>query len=163
MKRNWMWLMFVAAAAFAQNWQVGAAGGVSAVGASDLPATASASAGVQVCGLCSGRFAVFAEYSHMETSGGPTWGIKRYDIAAGGLRIQGRGRVRPFFDIGFAFGTDQYGSKGQYRHGTPGMVLAGGVTFPLKNSWYIRPQYRMYGFTYYHAVAGVNLEVGVRF
>ena len=157
-------LMIVASvAAFSQEWQVGATAGFSAVGASDLVTTSSASAGVQVCGLCAGRVAAFAEYNHVETFGGDQWGIKRYDIAAAGVRIQGLGRILPFFYAGFAYGVDHFGRDGERKHGNPGMVLAGGVTFLMKNKWYIRPQYRMYGFTWYHAVAGGNVEVGFRF
>ena len=164
MKRNFLLLILTASAGLAQEFEIGAVGGFSAVGASDVPVVGSVAAGVEFCAFCSGRYALFAEYSHLEGVGSNrTSGIRRFDLVGTGLRIQGRGRVRPFFDVGFVYGSDQYGSRGEYRHGNPGVVLAGGVAIRLKESLYIRPQYRAYGLYGFHGVSSGSVGLGLHF
>ena len=50
--------------------------------------------GLEFCAYCAGHFGLFGEYSH--------WFGERSsaDLAGLGVRIQGKGRVRPFFDFG---------------------------------------------------------------
>jgi hypothetical protein len=87
-----------------------------------------------------------------------------------GLRVQGSGRVRPFFDFGFALGRDSYeyacdcaGGTTRNAHNTPGMVLGGGVTVPAGKHFYVRPRFRLYVMQGYHAVAGGEVGFGWRF
>lgn len=65
------------------------------------------------------------------------------DFGAAGLRLQGTGGVRPFFDIGLAVGRDQHFRGG--GGGLGGIVLGAGVRIPLGKHWYVRPQVRFYG------------------
>jgi hypothetical protein len=104
---------------------------------------------VEACVFCTGRFGLFGEYSHWFTSGDAKGYnlsdvVRRAELAGVGLRIQGRGRIRPFIDLGFVGGQDAHGQAGM-AGGLGGMVLGGGVRIPLRGRWYIRPQVRAYG------------------
>jgi hypothetical protein len=92
--------------------------------------------GVEFCAYCSGRFALFGEYSHW-------FGVTdSSDLAGLGLRIQGKRSVKPFFDIGVSGGSDR---SGRWVYTAAGLVFGAGVTIPIKQRFYLRPQVRLYG------------------
>lgn len=144
----WMVLLATVGIAAAQGIDLGALAGAGGFTASG-PTLAAGQVGVEACVFCTGRFGLFGEYSHWFTAGG-TKGynasdvVARADLAGGGLRIQGRGRIRPFVDFGGAVATDEHRMAG-YGARMGGAVVGGGVRIPLRGSWYIRPQARMYG------------------
>ena len=113
------------------------AGGFTASG----PTVAAGQVGVEACVLCSGRFGIFGEYSQWFTTGA-TQGfnvsdvVRRADLGGGGLRIQARGRTRPFVDFGVVGGRDSHGNYGGGALG--GGVVGGGVQIPFRGHWYIR-------------------------
>ena len=158
-------LIVAAARTFAQRSEIGAVAGFGSIAAEDVMATRAVAVGVEFCGLCSGRLGLFTEYSHLESVGNRlTNGICRFDIVAGGLRIQGGQRVRPFFDIGVAYGVDTFSFRdGSDTHGNPGVVLAGGAAIRLKDRLYIRPQFRLYGLRGLHFIGAGTAGVGVLF
>jgi hypothetical protein len=146
LSKRWMVLFAVAGIAAAEGVDLGAMAGAGGFTASG-PTLAAGQVGVEACLLCAGRFGLFVEYSHWFTSGA-TQGynasdvVARADLAGGGLRIQGRGRIRPFFDVGVAGGRDKHVQAGG---ALGGIVVAGGARIPLQGRWYIRPQVRVYG------------------
>jgi hypothetical protein len=156
-------LLLGAILAPAQRLELGATVGGGAFGAEDVGLPAFVSFGAETCVLCSGRFSIFGEYSHWEK--GNTGSILRVDILAGGLRIQGKGRVRAFFDVGGAGAWDQWqGYFGDRQsHGNPGVVLAGGALIPLRGNWYIRPQVRLYALAEIHIGLAATVGFGYRF
>ena len=135
------------------------AGGFTASG----PTVAVGQLGVEACVLCSGRFGIFGEYSHWFTTGA-TQGfnvsdvVRRADLGGGGVRIQGRGRIRPFVDFGVVGGRDSHGNYGGGALG--GGVVGGGVQIPFRGHWYIRPQVRAYGLSP-HTLEGVDAHWAV--
>jgi hypothetical protein len=148
--------------AHAQSFEVGGTVGGGAIAAEDISSTSAVAAGAEACGFCSGSFALFAEYSHLEVIGATRgYDITRFDLFGIGLRIQGGRRVRPFFDVGFAIGRDEYGLDS--AHSNPGAVLAGGVGIPLGNRFYLRPQFRVYALRGLHVAAAGTVGVGARF
>lgn len=158
-------LLVAAALAYGQKLELGALVGVGAFGAEDLQARSYGNAGVEACALCSRRFALFGEYSHWEETAArfPTR-IQRSDLAAGGLRIQGGRRIRPFFDIGIAGGQDRYVySGGNGVHNLYGLVLGSGAAVSIRERWYIRPQVRAYALSGFHMAASVGVGIGYRF
>lgn len=165
MKRVTIALFFAATLASGQKLELGAAAGFGAFGADDVSFRKFVNAGVEACGWCSGRFALFGEYTHWEHVGKKfLTRITRSDLAAAGLRIQGGGRVRPFGDIGLAGGQDRYvypGGSGV--HNLLGIVGGGGVAIALGERWYVRPQYRLYALSGYHLATGGSVGVGFRF
>lgn len=158
-------LVVMATLAFAQKTEVGGVAGFGNVAVQDEGSSGALAFGAEFCGVCSGGYAVFAEYSHLESVG--NFAIKRFDIVAGGLRIQGGRRVRPFFDIGIAYGVDRfegYSYDGKLNsHGNVGVVLAGGAAIRLKDRLYVRPQFRLYALRQIHVVAVGSAGVGIRF
>ena len=103
-------LLAVAGIASAQGIDLGALAGAGGFTASG-PTLAAGQVGVEACVFCTGRFGLFGEYSHWFTSGDSKGYnlsdvVRRADLAGGGLRIQGRGRIRPFVDLGGAGATD---------------------------------------------------------
>jgi hypothetical protein len=161
MKRVVRLILFSGGLVHAQNTEIGAAAGYGAAGAGDS-SRFGAVAGVEACFVCRGRFAPFVEYAHMQSLGEMTNDIKSFDLFCGGVRIQGRGRIRPLFDAGFVYGVDRFGYGGTRSHGNPGAVLAGGVSVPLGKHAYIRPQVRLYGLRW-HAVIWTGGSFGIRF
>jgi hypothetical protein len=147
----------------AQKAEIGGVAGFGAVAASDLTSAVVFAAGAEICGLCSGSFAVFGEYSHLERIGSSArfYDIRRFDLAGVGLRIQGGRRVRPFFDVGFAWGKDEFGENGS--HANPGAVLAGGAAVGLGGRFYVRPQLRLYALRGLHVIAAGTVGIGTRF
>jgi hypothetical protein len=151
-------LLAVAGIASAQGIDLGALAGAGGFTASG-PTLAAGQVGVEACVFCTGRFGLFGEYSHWFTSGDSKGYnlsdvVRRADLAGGGLRIQGRGRMRPFFDVGFVGGQDahrQAGTGGVLG----GVVVGGGVRIPLRGRWYIRPQVRAYGLSP-HSMEGLS-------
>jgi hypothetical protein len=120
--------------------------------------------GVEVCALCGGRFAIFGEYNHFLPPTGNS-GYQSAELFGGGLRIQGRGRVRPFFDAGFAAGKSNYamysGSPRTYT--TAGATLGFGVMIPAGRSFYIRPQLRLSMMSEQYLAASAQVGIGWRF
>jgi hypothetical protein len=158
MSKRWMVLFAVAGIAAAEGVDLGAMAGAGGFTASG-PTLAAGQVGVEACVLCAGRFGLFVEYSHWFTSGA-THGynasdvVARADLAGVGLRIQGRGRIRPFFDVGVAGGRDEHVQAGT-GGALGGIVVAGGARIPLKGRWYIRPQVRVYGLSP-HSLEGLS-------
>lgn len=152
--------------AIAQKFELGVSAGGGTFTAEDVGAPVFVNFGVEACAWCSGHFSLFGEYSHWESSGEGSRSsrITRADLVAGGLRIQGGRSLRPFFDVGFAGGWDQFEwSGGRGSHGNPGVVLGGGVAIALGEHWYLRPQGRVYALRGIHAAAGASIGVGYRF
>ena len=106
-------------------------------------------AGVEVCVDCGGRFGAFMEFSHwwLTPAGGQTSAL---NLAAGGLRIQGRNKyVRPFFDIGVSMGLYD-GHPHDYVHISENFVTGGiafglGASVSIGSRLYVRPQVRVAG------------------
>lgn len=118
---------------------------------------------MQGCLFCSGRFALFGEYSHwFSGSDGETlFGVDRVasaDLAGAGVRIQARSRVRFFFDAGLVGGEDRH-STGQ-SGAVGGIVVGSGVGLPWGGHWYIRPQVRAYGLSP-HTIEGLGVHWAV--
>ncbi|HJZ98613.1 MAG TPA: hypothetical protein VKE70_19015 [Candidatus Solibacter sp.] len=114
-------------------------------------------AGVEGCLLCSGRFGLFAEYSHWFAAerGSGFDRVHSADLAGAGLRIQSRRAKSLFFDVGLAGGRDQHSSG---RHGGIGGVVIGtGIGIPVSQHWLIRPQFRAYVLSP-HSLEGVELH-----
>lgn len=103
--------------------------------------------GVEGCVRCQGRLGVFLEYNHwwLTPAGGETSVL---NLAAGGLRMQGRNKyLRPFFDIGIAVGNYD-GKPHDFVRRTEnidimGAMLGVGMTVSLPKGFYIRPQARL--------------------
>jgi len=158
MSKLWLVILTGAGIASAQSVDFGAIGGAGGFATSG-PVVAAGQVGVEVCVFCSGHFGVFGEYGHWFTSGqargfNASDIVRRADLAGGGLRIQGRGRIRPFVDLGLVGGRDLHGLIG--RGGAlGGAVVGAGVRIPLHGRWYIRPQVRTYGLSP-HTLEGVD-------
>jgi hypothetical protein len=165
MTRLALLLALSAAAGYSQRSEFGARAGFAAAAAPDVSTSSGVVLGAEFCGLCSGTFAFFAEYNHLETLGSArSNGITRFGIVAGGVRLQGGRGVRPFFDAGVAYGVDSFRwSSGSDSHGNPGIVLAGGAAIGLKEGLYIRPQFRLYALRDIHVVAAATAGFGMRF
>lgn len=150
-------LLAAAGLAAAQGTDVGLVAGGGGFTASG-PTLATSQVGVEACFLCAGRFGVFAEYSHWFTSGttsgyNPSDMVHQADLGGGGLRIQGRGSVRPFIDVGVVGGRDTHWQGPGGALG--GVVVGGGVRIPFREHWYIRPQVRAYGLSP-HTIEGMS-------
>ena len=163
-----MVLFAAAGLAAAQGIDLGAMAGGGGVTASG-PTRPAGQVGVEACFPCSGRFAFFGEYSHWFASdanvqANPSDLVRRMILAGGGLRIQGRGSVQPFFDVGVVGGADTHGvgfGSGSGRgQALGGVVVGGGVRIPLGERWYIRPQVRAYGLSP-HTLEGVDAHWAV--
>ena len=140
----------------AGKFDIGIKGGVGGYAAADSGATSPAlgTVGVEFCAYCAGRFGLFGEYSHwFETNNSS-------DLAGVGLRIQGKRTVRPFFDIGVSGGGDT--SRG-HIFTAGGLVIGAGVTIPIKQRFYLRPQVRLYGRGESHVDATAQVGFGWRF
>ena len=158
MLKLWVLLLTAAGIAAPQGIDFGALAG-GGVFTTSGPSVAAGKVGLEACVFCTGRFALFGEYTHWFTSGAATGFnasdvVRRADLAGGGLRIQGRGRIRPFFDLGLIGGRDRHRSSG--GGGALGGVVVGvGVRIPVGQRWYIRPQVRSYGLSP-HTLEGVD-------
>lgn len=120
--------------------------------------------GVEACLLCSGRLGLFTEYTHWAASSGssrsnPSDLVRRADLVGAGLRIQGRGRISPFFDVGAVFGQDDHRAPGN-GGALGGIVVGGGVRVPIHGHWYLRPQIRAYGLSP-HSIEGLGPHFGI--
>ena len=157
MYKLWIVLLAAVGIAAAQGIDLGAMAGAGGFTASG-PTVAAGQVGVEACVFCTGRFGVFGEYSHWFTTGA-TQGfnvsdvVRSADLGGGGLRIQGRGRIRPFVDFGVVGGRDSHGNFG-------GGALGGGIRIPFGGRWYIRPQVRAYGLSP-HTLEGVDAHWAV--
>jgi hypothetical protein len=141
------------------RFEVGLKGGAGALSYVDDNPYQRGLVGGEVCAYCSGRFALFGGYSHFLPPGAPShYGAA--DLVEGGLRIQGRRRVRPFFDTGVAVGHSSFSTRGLT---IGGVALGTGVTILAGPHLYIRPQARLYIMSHaYLAVAG-EIGIGWRF
>lgn len=154
--------LLAAAVASAQTGEFGVTAGLGTVAAEDVNLETFGFAGVKGCGFCNKGFALFGEYSHWFAGGSS--GITSFDVAAGGLRIQGVRGIRPFFDAGLAVGHDRFAyTGGRGAHTSWGAVLAGGVAIPVGQRYYVRPQFRLYALSGLHIAVGVGAAFGVRF
>jgi hypothetical protein len=153
--------------ATAQKYELGGRVGFGTFTAEDVGTPLFTSIGVELCALCSGRFAAFVEYSHWLKSGDAQYSsyIENADTFGGGLRIQRRdARIRPFFDVGIVGARDSYTYwGGSNSHGSVGMVLGGGVAFRLGERAYVRPQFRVYATSGFHAAYDAGVGFGFRF
>ena len=125
-------------------------------------------AGVEVCVDCGGRFGFFMEYSRWWRTP-PSGETSVLNLAAGGLRIQGRNKyVRPFFDIGVSVGLYD-GHPHDFVHisegfGTGGIALGVGVSVSIGSRLYVRPQARLVGGVPKDVIEGTaSIGVGYRF
>ena len=117
--------------------------------------------GVEVCAYCGGRYSLFGEYSHWLSSEQLRFGANySADLFGVGLRIQGRRRVRPFFDIGLAVGRDNLVRDVRTN---AGVVFGGGVMVPVGKHLYLRPQVRLYGMGEARVAASAEVGFGWRF
>lgn len=155
--------MFLAATmAFAQRIELGGSVGGGAFATSSGSSAGRGQVGAEACLFCSGRAALFAEYNHWYSSGAtPAFSFDRVmsaDLAGAGLRIQGRSRVRVFFDVGAVAGRDEhsFGRGGALG----GVVLGAGVEIPWGRHWYVRPQFRAYGLSP-HSLEGLDAHWAV--
>ncbi len=157
--------------ATAQQWEFGGTVGGGGFGAEGTGTPAYVIFGIETCAFCSSRAGLFGEYNHWQYgSGGYSSRITSVDMLAVGLRLQGKRKVRGFFDVGFAGGWDRFewdrigGSfGGSGSHGNPGLVLGGGIAMNLAERWYIRPQVRLYALWGLHAGFAGTVGVGYRF
>jgi hypothetical protein len=155
-------LMVAVGIAAAQGIDLGVMAGAGGFAASG-PTVAAGQVGVEACAFCGGRFGFFGEYSHWFTTGA-TQGfnvsdvVRSADLGGGGLRIQGRGRIRPFVDFGVVGGRDSHGNYGGGALG--GGLVGGGVQIPFGEHLYIRPQVRAYGLSP-HTLEGVDAHWAV--
>lgn len=131
-------------------------------GAADLPYRSFGSVGFQGCGFCDRRFAVFGDYRHLFATETVRTQITSFDLVSGGLRIQGRRRVRPFVDVGAVVGVDRFTySAGQGSHASGGFVVCGGARLPVTDRVYLRPEVRLFATTGFHAVFTVGAAIGI--
>lgn len=96
----------------------------------------------------------------------PSSAVNSADLFGFGFRIQGKRRVRPFFDFGIAVGRDtfDYRSAGTLlSHSTAGVVLGTGVMLPIGKRLYLRPQLRLYPMSSLHIAASGEVGFGWRF
>jgi hypothetical protein len=164
MPRILLCLLAIATLAPAQHIDLEGLAGGGAIKASGR-SLASGQFGIQACFLCSGRLGLFTEYTHWVASTGssrsnPSDLVRRADLAGIGLRIQGRGRISPFFDVGVAFGQDDHRAPGN-GGALGGIVTGGGVRIPLRGNWYLRPQVRAYGLTPHGILEGLSPHFGI--
>ena len=152
-------------AAHAQGVEVGVTGGFGGVGAEGLSYRNFGVIGGEICGFCNRGISIFGEYSHwLPTKDDLATRITSFDLAAGGVRIQGGRRVRPFFDFGVAGGTDRYAySGGTGSHTNWGVVLGGGAAIPLGEKFYVRPQFRIFALSGIHVLTAGSVGFGIRF
>lgn len=153
--------LFAAVIASAQSVELGGLAGGGALAVSSGEAAPRAHAGVEACVFCSGRFALFGEYSHWLAGNDARTGFDRVrtaDLGGVGLRIQSRGRARAFFDVGLVAGRDGHTRGGGGAIG--GVVVGTGVRIPWGEHWYIRPQFRAYGLSP-HTLEGVDAHWAV--
>jgi hypothetical protein len=118
-----------------------------------------AAVGLEVCADCSERFAFFGGYSHFLPSGAPNH-YEAADLVEGGLRIQGRRRIRPFFDAGTAVGHSRFNTR---TRTTGSLALGAGVMIPAGQHLYIRPQARAYAMTQSYVAVAAEIGIGWRF
>lgn len=167
-KRLVIFTVLAAVLAFGQKVDLGVVGGFGGVAVEDNAGGGFGMFGAEVCAFSSSRFALFGEYHHWERAGG-TGEIKSADLAAGGLRVQGRGRVRPFFDVGLGGGRDHYtvtfaNAPGEIRsHDLWGLALGGGVAIHIGKRFYLRPQVRTFALSGLHFFTAGAVGFGYRF
>jgi hypothetical protein len=165
MKKIVVGLVVSISLASAQRSEVGGFAGYGTFAVEEVSNRGFAMLGVQVCGLCSGTFSVFAEYVHWENAGKDAIvRVNAVDLAAGGLRIQGGKRIRPFVDLGLAGGQDRFVySGGSGSHSIFGAAIGAGVAIPIGQRFYLRPQVRTYLMSGLHFGFGGGIGMGFRF
>jgi hypothetical protein len=172
-------------------FELGALGGIGGVSILDAPGVGGtfADVGMEFCALCGGRFAIFAEYRHLQRANDlaaapssarcfgdrgrlvacrPS-GITDLDMGGAGMRIQRRsGAVRPFADVGAGGGRDRFwptrsAVDEKRSHGMGGLLFGAGATVGVAQRWYLRPQLRGFFMSIDHAAVSAGLGAGVRF
>jgi hypothetical protein len=159
--------MLFCAASLAQEqkprYELGFHGGVGQYSYTDDKGYNRGVLGAEGCAFCGGRYALFGSYSHFLAPGHSS-AYHSADLMNSGLRIQGRGRVSAFFDVGFAVGFSRFGYGGYRRElTTAGAALGGGVTFRFAKGLYIRPQVHVSAMSSYYLAAGAEMAIGWRF
>jgi hypothetical protein len=115
--------------------------------------------GAEACAFCGGRYALFGTYTHYLAPGGGS-SYKAADLFNVGLRIQGRRKVSPFFDVGFAAATSRFGAE---TGSMAGGGFGAGVAFRTERGLYIRPQFRLYVLSEAYIAPSAEIAVGWRF
>jgi hypothetical protein len=141
------------------RFEAGFKGGAGAYSYIDDKAPTRAVVGGEVCAYVGGRRAVFGGYSHFLPPGSPS-GYGAADLVEGGLRIQSRRRVHPFFDIGVALGHNRFRTR---AFTTAGAVFGAGVMIPAGRRLYIRPQARLYAMSSSYLAVAAEIGIGWRF
>ncbi|MBZ5586636.1 MAG: porin family protein [Acidobacteriia bacterium] len=156
------------APSFAQRenprYEVGFRAGAGAYSYIDNSAYTRAVVGLEACAFCGGRYALFGAYSHFLAPGPPSR-YKSADLLHTGLRIQGRRRVSPFFDVGIAAGYSRFlwGAGATRSITTAGVGLGAGVAFRTAKGPYIRPQVRLSIMSEAYLAASAEIAIGWRF
>lgn len=160
-------LLLFASTASAQKVEIGGLGGYGRFGADDVSMRSYWVAGVEACGFCARRAAIYFEYSHYGSSAEASEiRILDVDLVSIGLRVQSSPRgVRPFFDIGLSAGQDRFrrrqGTTGE--HSIAGLGIGGGASIALGERFYIRPTVRAHIMQGMHVGVAVAAAAGVRF
>jgi hypothetical protein len=117
--------------------------------------------GAELCAYCSGKRALFAEYNHFfaPSSGG----YREADLVAGGLRLQGGRKVRPFFEVGIAVGHSRFGITSTTSRTTIGAAIGAGVSIPVGSRFYSRPQFRLFPMSEQYLALSYGVGAGWRF
>jgi hypothetical protein len=145
------------------RFEVGLKGGVGVYSYMDDRSHQRGVVGAEVCAFCGGRFALFGGYSHFLPPGAPS-GYQSANLVEGGLRIQGRRRVRPFFDAGAAVGNSRFSrGTGTRTVTTAGAALGAGVMIQAGPHLYLRPQGRFYIMSQQYVAAAAEVGIGWRF
>lgn len=160
-------LSLPAGAQDATRFELGIKGGGGSVGyLDDSSAPARGVIGAELCAWCSGRYALYGEYSHWLPADARNSSYTGSDTFGLGLRIQGTRKIRPFFDIGIAGLNHRITTvfSGRTIHSsetTGGVGFGAGVRIPAGEHLYVRPQVRFYALGGAGPYAGLSAEVGV--
>jgi len=144
-------LLSMPAWAQSSRFEVGVKGGAGAF--TDDP-RARGLIGVELCEWCSGRFALFGDYTYWPQ-------LPSAHTAGAGVRIQKLGAwcfSACFVDLGIAgFNGPFVNAAGTSNRGV-GFIAGGGVKIPAGQHFYLRPQVRIYALG---SNSAVSAEVGV--
>jgi hypothetical protein len=141
------------------RFEAGFRGGAGEYGYIDDAGHTRAVVGLEVCAYRGGRHALFGGYSHFLPPGAPS-GYGAADLVEGGLRIQSRRQVHPFFDVGVALGHSRFRTR---AFTTAGVALGAGVMIPAGRRLYLRPQGRLYVMSQSYIAVAAEIGIGWRF